>query len=214
MSGWLRINDTMDEDDALLDLAEEHGPIIWAVWIVVLCQAKRRGHRGVVNVSPKRIGRSIGASGDEVDSALECLASTGLIKEVTVTSVSNKRVEIASWSKFQEDPTNAERQSRFRANSQTESQVTVHAVSNGNNADGTGLKEQRARAKARTRNSTNPADYTAAERHAIVAADEADRQERQRLLREADVERATREEASLQRVMQRVAEIKQREDAA
>jgi hypothetical protein len=103
---WIRLDVAWEESDWLQDLDRATA----ACWPRLLCMVKRDGVRGhLTRPSTKRLVRKWGISAQQIES-LEAAAITD-----EALAIEDGEWVVLNWKKYQDyDPTNAERQKRFR----------------------------------------------------------------------------------------------------
>lgn len=110
------------DNPKLADLADEHGPDVYAVWVYVLCRAKAAKHLGRVIVKPTRIARMVGIS--PPSRATDIV--NGLVEKRCLTPLEGAdHYQIRNWARWQ-SMTGSERVRRHRMKREAEAASTEH----------------------------------------------------------------------------------------
>ena len=118
---WVRIDTDFFTNDEVCNLTL----VTRYAVISVMCYIKAHGSKGRVKSTPTQISRSVDIPAKNIKEALA----------TSFFQVEDKEIQVLNWHKFQQDPTNAERQSRHRNRVTEVTEITQDPLRNGSNAD-------------------------------------------------------------------------------
>lgn len=118
---YIRVSTSLLESPKLADVADENGPVTYAVWVHLLCQAKRARHLGKIIAPPVRVARAVGMKVSEAELVLESLE-----KHRCLIALDDRpwHYQIRNWTKWQ-SMTPAERTRKHRESKNVTNAVTV-----------------------------------------------------------------------------------------
>jgi len=127
-SSWIRLDCKCRDSGWVGDLPVAQ----WAAWIKLLLETKANGRRGGIIPESHFTKRKLARLGIRAATWQALLVAA---EANNALARDNGNMQIVNWGEYQGDPTNAERQERYR---EKENDVTEVTVTNENNADVTG----------------------------------------------------------------------------
>ncbi len=96
---YLRVAEDLFENPKLGMIADDQGPLTYAVWLYVLCAGKRAKCLGRVVASPVRVARMINADVARTNDIIESLIDAGAL--IPIDGNRAHEYQIKNWSKWQ-----------------------------------------------------------------------------------------------------------------